>query len=284
MIKNITNTGMNIRPYQESDLNQLEQLDMFTVLQIKYHGGVKSENVFCALENDIIIGAGLLTLYRDDKAEYYVFANNPDAKKMLTECLIERFLELKKENNKLVLRVCLRSDENEEIQSLLNKGFYTDNTIFWLKYDLSKNIAHYPIPDEVKIKPYEFNGESMPKYLKAAEEAGLLPIKDSADSWFRTGAPGFICFTALCNNDVIGSVTIFDTSEECGATEYIFVSPCYRRINIARELIATALTELQKRGKKEAALTVFGTNLPAINLYLSMGYYLTGNIIELKRN
>lgn len=283
MIKVFENFNINIRPYEEPDMNQLEQLDTFIALQIKYHGGVKSENVFCAIENDNIIGAGLLTLFQDEKAEFYTFADAPAITEMLTECLIKRFVQLKKENSKLVLRTCRRSDEIAEIQFLLNRGFNATNTIFWLKYDLSGNITHYSIPGEVEIKTYEFDGESMPKYLKAAEESGLIPIKDPADSWFRMGAPGFTCFTALYNDNVIGSVTIFDTSEECSATEFIFVSPRYRRKNIAKELIATALSELKKRSRKEASLSVFGTNLPAINLYLSMGYYLTGSIIELKR-
>jgi len=284
MMKHAENKSIDIRPYKESDLSKLEQLDMFSVLQIKHHKGVKTENVLCAFENENMIGAGILILFQDNRAEFYTYAdNNVTVKTMLADCLIGRFFELQKENHQsMVLRACHFSDELEEIQFLLSKGFKTDNTIMWLKYDLSGEIAHYAIPDEVEIKPYEFNGESMTEYLKAAEAAELLPQKDSADSWFRTGAPGFSCFAAFHNDKVIGSATILDISQACGATEFIFVLPSYRRKNIARELIATALTELKKRGKKEASLTVFGTNLPAVNLYLSMGYRVAGSMIELK--
>ena len=283
MTGNFESGSITVRPYTESDLNQLERLDMFIVLQIKYHGGVKGENVFCAIENNNVTGAGILTLFREGRAEFSVYADDPAVKEALTECLIGRFLELHKENNaKIVLRTCRSSDKLTEIQFFLSKGFRTDNMILLLKYDLSGPIAHYSIPGEVEIKPYEFTDESMPKYLKAAEDAGLLPLKDSADSWFRTGAPGFACFAALHNGEVIGSATILDVPEECGVTEFIFVLPSFRRNNIARELIATALSELQNRGKKEARLTVFGANWPAVNLYLSMGYRLTDSLVELK--
>lgn len=275
-------TTVLIKPYEESDLGNLEQLDMFTALQIKYHGGVNAKNVFCAFENENITGAGLLTLFQDARAEIYTYANDASTKEILTDCLIKRFIELQRENNKMVLRICHSSDELEEIEFLLRKGFCADNAIMCMKYDLSKEIARHSIPDEIEIKPYEFSGGSISEYINAAEEARLFPLKDSADAWFRTGAPGFTCFTAIHKGKVIGSVTIFDISEDQGATEFIFTSPSYRQKNIARELIATALTELKTRGKKQASLTVFGTNSPAISLYLSMGYCLTGSIIEFK--
>ena len=272
-----------IKPYNESYLSQLERIDAFIVLQLKYHGGIKAENVFCAIVNDIVVGVGMLIIFQGSRAEFSVYSDDPDVKQALIERLITRFIELRKESDsKLVLRVCRFSNEFDDIQFLLSKGFRTDSTILFLKRDLSGEISHYPIPDDVEIRPYEFDNESMLKYIKAAEDSGLLPLKDIHDSWFRTGAPGFACYTAFYKDDIVGSVTIFDVSEVRAATEFIFVAPIYRRKNIARELIATALFESRSRGKKEASLTVYGSNSPAINLYLSMGYSLAGSLIELK--
>jgi len=65
------------------------------------------------------------------------------------------------------------------------------------------------------------------------------------------------------------------------ATENIFVVPNWRRKNIAKELISTALRDLKQNGKTIATLCTKGTNKDAIKLYLSYGYTLYYNLIEL---
>jgi ribosomal protein S18 acetylase RimI-like enzyme len=284
---------MELRAYAESDMCRIEQINAFLALQIKYHGGVQRENIICAIENDMIVGAGILVLQQDimeiEKiiVDLYTYSdenhqNDSSLTPMMTDGLIVRFIELQAADHAhaMYLRAFRMPDELLSIQLLLCRGFTINGVIPWMKCDLSNNCAQYSIPDEIRIERYEFDAASMQKYLEAAASSGLH-TNGAADSWFRTGAPGFACFAALHNNEVVGAISIWDTSADCGATEFIFVVPSYRRRNIAKGLIATAFDELRKRGKKEASLTVHGLNLRAIKLYLSLNYHLVGNIMEL---
>jgi GNAT superfamily N-acetyltransferase len=284
---------MVLRAYTESDMCRIQQINAFLALQIKYHGGVQRENIICAVENDMIIGAGILVIQQDildiEKVivDFYTYSDENHQKDssltpMIMDVLIARFIELQANDHthSMYLRAFRMSDELFSIQVLLNRGFTINSVIPWLKCDLSNDCFQYSLPDEIRIAKYEFDAASMQKYLEAAASAGLH-TKGAPDSWFRSGAPGFACFAALHNDEVVGAISIWDISAECGATEFIFVVPSYRRRNIAKGLIATAFDELRKRGKKEASLTVHGLNMHAIKLYLSLNYHLVGNIIEL---
>ena len=80
---------------------------------------------------------------------------------------------------------------------------------------------------------------------------------------------------------MVGAISVWNITEQRAATENIFVIPSFRRKNIARELIATAFDELKRRDKDIATLSMSGTNLSAMKLYLSCGYLLYYNLIEM---
>ena len=284
---------MNFRPFIESDMSRFEQISMYLALQVKYHKGVHGDNIICALDGGEVVGAGILTLHRDMidkgvvKVDFSTYVGDkhhensflPDA---LTEALIARFQKLRAESsNKMILRAFCFANDNKKMQPLFQKGFGASRVIPWFKYDLTGEIYHISQScSGVRIVPFEFTKTNMQRYLDAAAGADL-PTNGVDDSWFRTGSPGFACFAALHEDEIAGAITIWDMSDEQGATEYIFVSPSHRRKGIAKRLIGTAFEELKARGRKEASLSVFGTNLPAIQLYLSLGYELAGHIIEL---
>jgi hypothetical protein len=143
---------------------------------------------------------------------------------MMMDGLIARFIELQAADHghAMYLRAFRMPDELLSIQLLLSRGFSINDVISWLKCDLSNICVQYSIPDGIRIEKYEFDAASMQKYLKAAASSGLH-TNGAADSWFRTGAPGFACFAALHNNEVVGAISIWDTSADSGATEFIFV-------------------------------------------------------------
>lgn len=138
---------------------------------------------------------------------------------------------------------------------------------------------HFDIPDNVHIEQYSFTEDNLKNYIQADFEASALP-ESEADIKFKGGDPNFKCFVATCNSKVVGGISVWNITDKRAATENIFVIPQFRRNNIARELIATAFDELKKRGMEIATLSMSGTNLRAMKLYLSCGYSLYYNLIE----
>lgn len=283
---------MRLRKYTEEDLSTIEQINPFFSVQIKYHSGISNENIVCIEKDNTVIGVGFLTLHQTlnhQKVEITfstqtstIYEENSDIESLLIDGLILRFNEIKKEyNNKyFYLRVCYDTKEIDNIQLLLSKGFSIKRAIPVLKYDLTKNILHYKIPEDVHIVKYEFDKISMENYLKANFRSST-ELDCETDIYFNLGDPNFACYTAICNNEIVGAISVWNISEERGATENIFVVPSYRRKNIARELISAALDTLKERNMNIATLSVIGTNLSAIKLYLSCGYSLYYNLIEM---
>lgn len=283
---------MRLRKYTEEDLSTIEQINPFFSVQIKYHSGISNENIVCIEKDNTVIGVGFLILHQTlnhQKTEITfstqastIYEENSDIESLLIDGLILRFNEIKKEyNNKyFYLRVCYDTKEIDNIQLLLSKGFSIKRAIPVLKYDLTKDIPHYKISEDVHIVKYEFDKISMENYLKA-NFCSSTELDCETDIYFNLGDPNFACYTAICNNEIIGAISVWNISEERGATENIFVVPSYRRKNIARELISTALDTLKERNMNIATLSVIGTNLSAIKLYLSCGYSLYYNLIEM---
>lgn len=283
---------MYIRKFKQEDLCRIEQIHSFLAVQIKYHNGIRNENIVCVIKDEMIIGVGFLIIHQTrnlQKTEVTYSASpdggskyNKEIRDLLMDGLLKRFRELKEENpnSHYYLRICCDTEETEEMQALLKKGFAIWRAIPVLKYDLSQEILHYKIPENIHIAKYCFDERSMDKYLKADFSAST-ELDSEADLWFQTGNPGFACYTAVCDGEIAGAVSVWDISDGRGATENIFVVPEYRRKNIARELIATALEDLKERNRTMATLSVIGTNGKAIMLYLSCGYTLYYNLIEM---
>lgn len=284
---------MHIRDYETSDLAEIEQIHPYFAVQLNHHGGIDKNNVYCAVDEGKIIGIGFLTLPSVFNAKgitkialstcvHNVYKDVARVDSLLTDQLIQRYRELTIEHPavKMCLHIFCETDEIDGMQVLLEKGFCLSRAIPVMKYDLSQKTRHYQIPDDVTIGQYSFTEPSMKEYIKADSEASDEPDSE-ADVWFRIGDPSFSCFAAQYKGQVIGAISVWNITEERAATENIFVIPKFRRSNIARELIATAFDELKNRGMKIATLSMSGTNLPAMKLYLSTGYTLIYNLIEM---
>ncbi|MGE5579262.1 MAG: GNAT family N-acetyltransferase [Bacillota bacterium] len=286
---------MNPRRYCEDDLGSIEKINMYCALSIRYHRDVKPENVLCVVgENGEIAGVGYLKptqIEADAKRVFEIstFVDNVSAdghgfaiEGILVDGFIRRAneMELMEPGEDVRLRCFCEADEIDRMQLLMEKGFYPNAVIPVLKYDLHRETKHYQIPDTVQIRELSFKDDEIAKYVSADLMTGESP-QSRAEIRFKSGDPSFKCFIAVCNAEVVGAVSVWDISEERAATENIFVIEPYRRKNIARELLATALDELKGRGKKIATLSVRGTNVPAIRLYLSCGYTLYYNLVEM---
>jgi len=279
--------------YCADDLVSIEKLNRYCALAIRYHGDIKPENVLCAArENGEIAGVGYLKptqIEADAKRVFDVSTFVDDActgdlavEGTLLDGLIRRANEMKDmfPGKSVRLRAFCEADDIGRIQVLMDKGFSPSAVIPVMKYDLGKETRHYPIPDNVHIRELSFTGDNVSKYVEADLMTGESP-QSRSELLFKSGDPSFKCFVAVCGSEIVGAVSVWDISDERAATENIFVVEPYRRKNIARELLATAFDELKRRGKKMATLSVRGTNAPAIRLYLSCGYTLYYNLVEI---
>lgn len=284
---------LEIKRYAPSDLGAIEKIDTFAATEIQYHKGIHDENVICVVDGDIIVSAGFLIIPKPIalKGKQYVelstvthdeYRSDLSIDSLLTDALIARFYEVKHENSQmdLYMRICCENDEISDMQFLLEKGFTLNAAIPVLSYDLTREIGHYSIPDEITIQKVAFTPQKMKSYFEADFEA-CEQLDNEAAMWFRTGNPSFACFAAMKGEQMIGAISVWNITKERAATENIFVVPSYRRKIIAKELIATAFEELRQREMKMATLSMIGTNRPAMNLYLSCGYKLYYNLLEM---
>ena len=281
---------MVIRNFIDHDLNAIERMDGFAALQIRHHRGIRQDNIVCAVEDEALLGFGFLTMNYGigTKGKHRVDmttrtnGTNTAANSLLTDALIARFSEIsrKEPEQDMCLRVCIETGEIQGMQFLLEKGFALSGIIPVLKYDLMQTAKEQAIPEDIRLRKLDFNDQSMKAYLEA-DFLASDDVESVASAWFRTGDPSYACYAAFCGNRIVGALSIWDLTEERAATENIFVIPAFRRKNIARALIALAFDELKKRDRKLATLSVRGTNLPAIKLYLSCGYSLYYNLLEM---
>lgn len=285
---------MLLRKYKATDLDAVEKINSFCAISIRYHKGIKEENILTVVDdNEKPIGVGYLrfdenfcakgkNLIEFPTALDESHQGNTSADSLLVDGLIKRYrgikdITLEKE---ICLRICCETDEIKSMQFFIEKGFSLNAVIPVLSYNLLQETKHFKIPEDVQISEYSFNRESIKKYINADLAASGIP-ESEAEIRFKTGNPNFKCFVATCNSEVVGAISVWNISDTRAATENIFVIPAYRRKNIARELIATAFDELKARGMEIATLSMRGTNLPAMKLYLSCGYSLYYNLIEM---
>ncbi len=284
---------MLLRNYDVSDLSAIEALNMYCALSIRFHRDVRPENVLCAVdEKGEIAGVGYLKPNETQAESECLFelstfvddayARDLAVEGILLDGLTHRIDEIGNTTpgKRVRLRSFCESDDIGRIQLFMEKGFHLHSVIPVLRYDLQKETTHYRIPDDVKIRELSFTNDEVAKYVNADRMTGENP-QSKAEIWFKSGDPSFKCFIATCDSEVVGAISVWDITDERAATENIFVIEPYRRKGIARELMATAFDELRRRGKKTATLSVRGTNVPALRLYLSSGYSLYYNLIEL---
>jgi len=291
--------SITIRNYEEKDLEFVQQRDFLLWLKIQYQSDYINENIFTAVDEDKnVIGVTSLSFHSSwyamdkhilHKLQYDIVVDEKSqcaglAKNLLMDKLIEKYNSYQKEYSSRKICICgwCGADEIGEMQFLLTKGFAMSCVIPVLRYDLTKEIKHCEIPENIFVDQYTLNENTIDKFI----EATALANDDIADSKgelsFRSGGEGFKIFTATDNGKIVSAITLWDIGEGRSATENIFTIPDYRRKNIAREIIATGLQSLKDSGKKIATLSMNGENLNAMKLYLSIGYELMYNLVEMR--
>jgi GNAT superfamily N-acetyltransferase len=286
-----------IRNPREEDAEQIEGLDFVLKMLYLYHGDLDKRNMFCAVSRDgaVLAAAHLMehdtfhAVGHDEDPSFkrylnyeIIFAENAEdegIKAALIEALIGRAREIKAgyPEKRIIMAQHLDTDDFEELSFCLARGFTICDTIVVYKFDLSREIPKYPLPEGVLIKPTALDhGEAQEKYHQA-ELASFDGVAWSLNhlGWMQ-GSPEIINFCAFHGDQLIGNTSTWRITEERSATENVFVIPEWQKKGIARNIICTALEYLKEQGKSIATLGTYGNNKKAIRLYTQIGYELYG--------
>jgi ribosomal protein S18 acetylase RimI-like enzyme len=284
-----------IRNYSSSDANKIGTFNKTTELAYRYNPDFKPANIFCAVSpEDEILGVSSLephitwasidTNCQDPDYIYSLKMNivlNPacTTEKSVTTSLIDALLarakEIRKDYPEKRIRVInyIASDNNEQIDSYLSKGFAVYTTSLVMKRDLTEEIPEQPCSNNVKIINWKMTTEEdLKKYYNTDYKCSNgAAWSINMVRWMRN-APEWVTFAAFSGDELIGSVMTWLITEDRNATENIFVLPQWRRKGVAKAFITEALKYLKSKGKTVATLCVYGDNKTAINLYKSLGY------------
>lgn len=286
-----------IRNPKDGDAEKLERLDFVLKMLYLHHGDFDKRNMFCAVNKDdeLLAVAHLMkhdtfdAAGHDEEPDFIryltyeiTFADesaNEAIKDALTDALISRSREIKAENpeKRIVLAQYMDTDSLDELSYFLTRGFTVHGTIAVFKFDLSRDIPCYPLPEGVRVLPFALNNsEALEKYHQA-ELASFDGVAWSMNhlKWMQ-GGPEMTNFCAFYGDQLIGNTSTWKITEERSATENVFVTPEWQKKGVARSMISAALAHLKQQGKAMATLGTQGTNRKAIRLYTQIGYQLYG--------
>ena len=292
-----------IRNYCSDDANKIGNFDKIGELAYLYKGDLKAANIFCAVNSEKeILGVADLEPHiswtpidkdcQDPDYIYRIGVNiriNPahiadkNLRSRLMDALLTRAMEIKEDYPGKKIRVIkyISSDNNEEMDFFISKGFVAHRTSLVMKRDLTEEIKPCPLSSDFKIVNWKMEREEELKcYVETDAKCnnGAAWNLDTV-SWMRY-APEWATFAAFSGDEFLGGVMTFLITEERSATENIFVLPQWRRKGVAKAFITEALKHLKEKGKTMATLCVYGDNKPAINLYKSLGYRMYSVNIE----
>ena len=218
----------------------------------------------------------------------------PDFESGLKKCF-DRYGQEKKRNPECFLRTFVDVSHVSALDFFLRNGFYINNTMLFMKRDLSDFLTglsntdkdrlkgpiltDLDIEEEVKVEEYRINS-GLSEYLSAnAEGFG----EQDPENMIRDelAKPNSKIFVARLNGKIVSSVTVWQLDNGTFATENIFTVPKFRNRHIARELLKKTLLYLSEIGKT-ARLSVFGDDFEAIGLYYSLGFELKEEKYELR--
>jgi GNAT superfamily N-acetyltransferase len=182
------------------------------------------------------------------------------------------------------------NEEPNDWKTLIEgEGYEPSWHLFELVRNDLNNIPDFRLPKHLEIRPVEPRHE--PMLWEAAKEAMADERSFSEDSWNDENyekvrsLPEYspqLAQVAWDGDEIAGGVHVYIREEENkelnrkrGYTETIFVRRPWRRMGVARALIASSLRVLRDLGMEEAALDVDTDNPSgALRLYESLGYRL----------
>lgn len=300
---------LEIIEYNEKFDDDIMKLDELMFLEIKYHADVLKETICIALYNNefagvgfLIAGATFLQIEKQELPYYHLHAEykavvgtdyEVEASTEMLENLKLKFCRLQDTyfDKRLILRLWCGGSESAYMEFLLYHQFRAMKVTPILvkslddsgkKHELGIDEFLFRLDKEMKIqeiKPNE-DPELMKSYMEANGSA--FCVEDSENELrFRLGSPKSHVFAVMKGSQVIASVTTWEVSEKRAATENIFCIEKYRNRGVTTALLEYVFNYLHGNGYREASLTVFGDNQPALQLYFKLGYELLATLVEM---
>ncbi|HAG70392.1 MAG TPA: hypothetical protein DCL38_10550 [Lachnospiraceae bacterium] len=300
---------IKITAYDPKFDRELKELDPDIYLEVKHHRDVMKNDILAAVTEKsgkaVLCGIGYLlasSSYRlievKKLTEYYIHAifrafgrAEAEGSVLLLGSLIDRFKVHVKNNpsKELYLRLWCRSTDTAYLELLKETGFVHRNTMFVMKRDLQKLSGLTPrvlfskaarFNSGLLVKKTEPSEPLLNEYIHVNEAAFNLP--DSLDDLlFKLGYYNGCLYCAFLGDKLAASVTTWRITEAAYATENIFCDPVCQDQGITRALLGFVLHSLKREGKREAVLTVYEEDLPALSLYTGMGYIKTHTLLEM---
>ncbi|HEX3021418.1 MAG TPA: GNAT family N-acetyltransferase [Lachnospiraceae bacterium] len=284
-----------VRNYCNEDAEIIGTIDKVAELAYLYKGDMKAENIFCAVNGKKeILGCADLEAHiswtpidsnsQDPEYIYRLCINiriapdhidNQRLRSDLMDALLDRARQIRKEYPDKRIRVIkyISTDSNEEMDFFMSKGFAAYRTSLVMKRDLMEDIQPYTGNKDFRIVNWKMETqEELASYVEADIRCnnGAAWNMDTV-GWMRY-SPEWNTFAAFAGDEFLGGVMTYMINEERSATENIFVIPEWRGMGVAKAFITEALLHLKSMGKTMATLCVDGDNIPAMNLYRSLGY------------
>lgn len=177
------------------------------------------------------------------------------------------------------------STDIKKITAFLENGLYISDTMLVMELDLT-GLDEPKLNILIKAKETELNPQAdsslnydislydtweMDEYLSLngqafEEECSLEEMEELLNN------AGSAIYVLKREGRIISSVMLWDFDEETVATEKIFTIPDEQGKGYGQFLLAKILIKLKQSGKKKARLTVYGSNTPAITMYLKLGF------------
>lgn len=285
-----------IRNVNDGDEETVAAFGFALHMHYLYHGDFEQKNMFLAVKDNEVLALAHLTYHdtfhatrHDDDPGFiryltgeisFACGNEDEAvKDALLDTLIARSREIKAQypEKRIVLNQYIDTENLGEQGYYLKRGFTVYETIVILKYDLTRPVPVYPLPEDVQIRPFLLSNDDAREKYHLAEQASFDGVAWSLNhlAWMQ-GTPEMVNFCAFSGDQFLGNTSTWRIGDGHNATENVFVIPQWRSRGIARNLLCTALSYLKEQGKSVATLGTHGTNKKAIRLYTRLGYELDG--------
>jgi mycothiol synthase len=185
----------------------------------------------------------------------------------------------------------------KEFNALLEQeGYRAERHFFFMRRPTLEDIPVYPLPAGIEARP------GLPEQSRQVWQAVVDGFSGSwgmvlnnNDEYERfVNSPNYdpsLWRVAWQGDEVVGQVLNFINPEENrtfnhlrGYTEVISVRQPWRRLGVARALLALSLQALKERGMQEAALEVDSQNADgALGLYESCGFRIEHHMISYRK-
>lgn len=292
--------------YNEKYDKAIQNIDMILFFTIKYHNDVLKDTVTLAVDGRKVCGVGylkagatFLKVEKENLPYYFIHSEiftdvsadpalQVGAMSLLLAELKRRFLEIqdKYSDKRLILRMWSPAENLDFLEFLMEHGFrqmrLTPIMVKSLtKKDIKKDDTDLSFIEEgLHIREMDPNNDEFLKaYMVTNREA--FEVEDSGDEMkFMMGGADSHVWAVMKEDRVIAALSTWQISEKRAATENIFCAEDYRKKGVTSALIKYVFSQLRKSDYREASLTVFGDNQPAMQLYLKLGYVLNGELIE----